>query len=86
MSQVALAWLLAHETVTSVIIGARKMDQLEDNLKSVDLSLKPEDLQALDEVSRMLLQYPDWMQTALAPDRLPGQERRLGTAQEAERK
>jgi aryl-alcohol dehydrogenase-like predicted oxidoreductase len=87
VSQVALAWLLAQETVTSVIIGARKSDQLEDNLQSVELSLTTEDLKALDEVSRMPLQYPEWMQTALAPDRLPGQERRLGTAAtEAERK
>lgn len=86
VSQVALAWLLAQDIVTSVIIGARKLEQLEDNLKSVDLSLTPEDLKALDEVSRMPLEYPEWMQSALAPDRLPGQERRLGTAPAAERK
>jgi aryl-alcohol dehydrogenase-like predicted oxidoreductase len=86
VSQVALAWLLAQDTVTSVIIGARKMEQLEDNLGSVDLSLTPEELNALDEVSRLPLQYPEWMQTALAPDRLPGQERRLDRAPETERK
>src|SRR6185295_20010779 len=42
--QVALAWILANDAVTSVIIGARKMAQLDDNLKSVDLTLSADDL------------------------------------------
>src|SRR5437762_2859531 len=48
--QVALAWLLAQDGVTSIIIGARCRSQLEDNLKSVDLALTADDLHALDEV------------------------------------
>ncbi|MGE3110175.1 MAG: aldo/keto reductase, partial [Phycisphaerales bacterium] len=84
-SQVALAWLLAQDTVTSVIIGARRPDQLEDNLRSVDLTLTPDDLKALDEVSRMPPQYPEWMNTALQPDRMPGQERRLEAGRGGER-
>ena len=42
--QVALAWILANDAVTSVIIGAKKMAQLDDNLKSVDLTLSADDL------------------------------------------
>jgi aryl-alcohol dehydrogenase-like predicted oxidoreductase len=76
MAQVGLAWLLAQEVVTSVIIGARKVEQLDDNLKAVELTLSAEELAALDEVSRLTPEYPEWM-NALPPDRLPGQERRL---------
>jgi aryl-alcohol dehydrogenase-like predicted oxidoreductase len=78
VSQVALAWLLAQDAVTSVIIGARKLDQLEDNLKSVDLTLSAEELKTLDEASRLEPEYPDWM-NVLPSDRRPGEERRLAT-------
>ena len=64
--------------MTSVIIGARKLTQLDDNLKSMDLTLSAEDLKALDEVSRLTPEYPAWMD-ALPSDRLPGQERRSTT-------
>lgn len=74
--QVALAWLLAQDAVTSVIIGARKLDQLEDNLKSVDLSLTADDLKVLDEISRLSPEYPVWM-NVLPSDRRPGEERRF---------
>jgi aryl-alcohol dehydrogenase-like predicted oxidoreductase len=74
--QVALAWILAQESVTSVIIGARKMSQLEDNLKSVDVILSAEDLKVLDESSRLTPEYPEWM-NRLPSDRKPGEERRL---------
>jgi aryl-alcohol dehydrogenase-like predicted oxidoreductase len=76
VSQIALAWLLAQNTVTSVIIGARKLEQLEDNLKSVDVTLSPDELRALDEVSRLELEYPAWMEV-LPSDRRPGEERRF---------
>jgi aryl-alcohol dehydrogenase-like predicted oxidoreductase len=76
VSQVALAWLLAQDVVTSVIIGARKPEQLEDNLRSVDLTLTADELKALDDVSRLRPEYPEWM-NALPSDRLPGQERRF---------
>jgi aryl-alcohol dehydrogenase-like predicted oxidoreductase len=72
--QVALAWLLANSAVTSVIIGAKKMSQLEDNLKAVDLVLSSDDKKALDDVSAMPVEYPAWMD-ALGSDRLPGQRR-----------
>jgi len=72
--QVALAWILANRTVTSVIIGARKMSQLDDNLKAVDVTLSAEDKKALDDVSALSVEYPAWMD-ALGSDRLPGERR-----------
>jgi aryl-alcohol dehydrogenase-like predicted oxidoreductase len=76
VAQVALAWVLAQKSVTSVIIGARKPEQLEDNLKSVDLTLSAAELQSLDEVSRLAPEYPAWMDM-LPSDRRPGEERRF---------
>lgn len=77
VSQIALAWLLAQPATTSVIIGARRLEQLEDNLKSVDVVLSADELARLDEVSRLSTEYPEWMSSALPSDRLPGQERRF---------
>ncbi|MFY2559496.1 aldo/keto reductase [Corallococcus terminator] len=47
-AQVALAWLLSRPVVTAPIIGATKMEHLEDALRAVDLELRPEELQALE--------------------------------------
>ena len=71
VAQIALAWLLHQPAVTSVIIGAKKMHQLEDNLKAVDIQLADDELNRLDEVSRLTPEYPHWMQ-ALPSDRMPG--------------
>jgi aryl-alcohol dehydrogenase-like predicted oxidoreductase len=76
VAQVALAWLLQKEAVTSVIIGARRMDQLEDNFGSVDLTLTDEDVAQLDDVSKISLGYPAWM-GSLGDDRRPGESRDL---------
>jgi aryl-alcohol dehydrogenase-like predicted oxidoreductase len=54
-AQVAIAWLLAENVVSSVILGARTVAQLEDNLAASDVKLTPDDVKALDEVS-----LPDW--------------------------
>ncbi|SEG76657.1 Predicted oxidoreductase [Actinacidiphila yanglinensis] len=51
MAQVALAWLLGRPAVTSVILGARTLEQLEDNLGSVDLKLTDEQVERLDTAS-----------------------------------
>jgi aryl-alcohol dehydrogenase-like predicted oxidoreductase len=59
--QVALAWLLSRSAVSSVIIGARNPQQLDDNLGSTRLTLDADDLKALDEVSALPLEYPGWM-------------------------
>ena len=74
--QVALAWLLAQPAVSSIIIGARKPEQLDDNLKSVELALSPDELKALSEASRLKVEYPVWMDN-LPSDRRPGEERRF---------
>src|SRR6185295_6005650 len=57
-SAVALAWLLAKPEVSSVIIGARTVDQLRDNLRALSVRLAAEDLKALDEVSQPAWGYP----------------------------
>ena len=75
VAQVALSWLLHQPSVTSVIIGAKTMAQLKDNLGAVDLKLESEDLQQLDEVSRLAPEYPGWMFNTQGSDRRPGQVR-----------
>jgi len=57
-AQVALAWVLAQPGITSAIIGARTLEQLEDNLGSVGWDLTSEELEALDRVSRLEEGYP----------------------------
>lgn len=61
VARIALAWVLAKPGVTSVIIGAKNTDQLLDNIKAADLSLTPEQLKKLDEVSATAKPYPQWM-------------------------
>jgi aryl-alcohol dehydrogenase-like predicted oxidoreductase len=61
VAQVALAWLLAKPWVSSVIIGARTMAQLHDNLAATRLQLAADDLRTLDEVSQLPAEYPGWM-------------------------
>ena len=59
--QVALAWLLAQPGVTSVIIGANKMPQLEDNLKAADLELTAAEIEVLSAATAPRPIYPQWM-------------------------
>ena len=61
VAQVALAWLLHQKVVSSVIVGAKKLDQLEDNLKAAEVELTGEELDALDKVSALPREYPGWM-------------------------
>ncbi len=60
-ARVSLAWLLTRPFVTSVIIGAKRLDQLKDNLAAVDLELNQEEIKQLDEVSALPPEYPGWM-------------------------
>lgn len=55
VAAVAIAWLLAKPETTSVILGARTVAQLEDNLKAASVRLGPDDVKQLDEASK-----PDW--------------------------
>jgi aryl-alcohol dehydrogenase-like predicted oxidoreductase len=61
VAQVALAWLLAQSGVTSIIIGANKMSQLEDNLKAADLGLSSAEIEVLSATTAPAAQYPAWM-------------------------
>lgn len=54
-AQVALAWLLAKKEVTSIILGARTVAQLDDNLRAAEIQLDPADVTELDRISS-----PDW--------------------------
>ncbi len=69
-AQVALAWVMSRPAVSSVIIGARTQEQLEDNLAAASLTLSAEELDRLENVSRPHLAYPYWHQLASASERL----------------
>jgi aryl-alcohol dehydrogenase-like predicted oxidoreductase len=71
VARVALAWQLTRPFVTSVIIGAKTIDQLKDNLASADLELSPAQLQTLDEASALPPEYPGWMLSWQNRDRRP---------------
>jgi aryl-alcohol dehydrogenase-like predicted oxidoreductase len=62
---VALAWLLQQRVVTSVILGVKRLDQLEEHLKALEVRLSEDDLETLNAASALSLEYPAWMvQTA----------------------
>ena len=61
VAQIALAWLLSKSFVSSVIIGAKSMDQLRDNIAATRVQLTEEEIKLLDEVSRLPPEYPGWM-------------------------
>ena len=61
VAQIALAWLLHQPAVTSVIIGAKRPDQLTDNLAATAVVLTADDLKALDAASALPREYPGWM-------------------------
>jgi aryl-alcohol dehydrogenase-like predicted oxidoreductase len=61
VATIALAWVLAKPFVTSVIIGAKRIEQLEQNLAAVDVQLTAEETKQLDEVSALPPEYPGWM-------------------------
>jgi aryl-alcohol dehydrogenase-like predicted oxidoreductase len=62
IAQAALNWLLQKPGVTSVLIGARREEQLVDNLKAATWKMTPEEVQRLDEVSAVPPIYPYWHQ------------------------
>lgn len=69
VAQIALAWLLHQPVVTSIIIGAKKTEQLEDNIKATEIILSADELQKLDEVSKLAAEYPGWMLERQGGDR-----------------
>ena len=69
IAQLALAWLLHQPVVTSVILGVKKMEQLEDNLKSIKITFTEDELKKLNEVSKPAPEYPHWMLERQGGDR-----------------
>ena len=61
IAQVALAWLLHQPQVTSVIVGAKRPDQLADNIAATQIALNAAELDEIDKVSRLPGEYPGWM-------------------------
>lgn len=76
-AQVTLAWLLGRPTVTSLIIGGRKLEHFEDNLKAAELKLSDDERTRIDKVSELPLLYPYWHQYQTAKDRLGEADRVL---------
>ena len=60
-ARVALSWVLGRPAVSSVIVAARKVEQLEDNIGAVDLRLSDEEVRLLDAASDPGVPYPKWM-------------------------
>ncbi|HTB06672.1 MAG TPA: aldo/keto reductase [Bacteroidia bacterium] len=61
VAQLAIGWLLHQRVVTTVIVGAKKVSQLEDNLKATTVTFTADELQKLDEISKLPPEYPGWM-------------------------
>ncbi len=71
VARVALAYVLAKPFVTSIIIGAKTVAQLQDNLAAADLELTAEELATLDEVSALAPEYPGWAINMPGTNRVP---------------
>lgn len=71
VAQIALSWLLHQKSVTSVIIGAKKPEQLKDNIAATSVTLTEEDLAKLNESSALKTEYPQWMFDRQGRDRVP---------------
>ncbi|QWU15564.1 Predicted oxidoreductase [Paenibacillus sophorae] len=74
VARIALAWLLNQPAVTSVIVGAKRPDQLQDNLGASGIILNEEELSRLDQVSRLQPEYPLWNPSVYIEDRYPIQK------------
>jgi aryl-alcohol dehydrogenase-like predicted oxidoreductase len=61
VAQIALAWLLQQKAVTSVIIGAKRVEQLDDNIAATTVKLTADEIKALDALSALPAEYPGWM-------------------------
>lgn len=72
VARIALSWLLHQSHVTSVIIGAKTTEQLEDNIAATEVTLTAEELERLDKVSALPPEYPGWMVARQLDGRIPG--------------
>ncbi|MBB4099337.1 aldo/keto reductase [Sphingomonas kyeonggiensis] len=62
VAQIALAWLLHQPHVTSVIVGAKRIAQLDDNVGATEVRLSADEIARLNDVSEITKEYPAWMQ------------------------
>jgi len=81
VARIALAWLLHKPVVTSVIVGAKRVDQLADNIAATAVELEAHEIEALDAVTAPAAEYPGWMlemTTEYRTGLLRAQRRRTG--------
>ena len=61
IAQIAIAWLLHQKVVSSVIVGAKKIEQLDDNIAATEIELTPQELETLAAAGALPAEYPGWM-------------------------
>ena len=66
-AQIALAWLLKQDVVSTVLIGAKRVEQLDQNVEATQIALDEDDMEKLDSVSQLPIEYPGW--SLADPDR-----------------
>lgn len=69
VAQIALAWLLHQPVVSSIIIGAKRAEQLDDNIKATTVTFDAAELAKLDAASKLAPEYPGWMLERQGADR-----------------
>ncbi|OBB14631.1 aldo/keto reductase [Mycolicibacterium setense] len=69
-AQISLAWVLTHDAITSILVGASSRNQLVDNLGAVDVALTDEEVQRLNDITEPSPIYPGWIQKAVANRRM----------------
>ena len=77
VAQVSLAWLLTRPAISSLVVGGRNTQQFEDSLKAPELVLDEQELQSLNDASRLPLIYPYWHQHNFASPRFNKADRAL---------
>jgi len=71
VAAVALNWVIRQSAITSTIIGAKNLQQLNDNISAVTLQLSDEEMKQLNEVSKLASEYPGWMVDRQLQGRFP---------------
>jgi aryl-alcohol dehydrogenase-like predicted oxidoreductase len=69
VAQLALAWILNKEWVSTILVGASKPQQLSDNLGALEIELAPEEIAELDALTKQRARYPSprWLPDNLDP-------------------
>lgn len=68
-SQIALTWVRQQPGITSTIIGAKNIEQLNDNIKSIEIELSTAHLERINAISTLTKEYPEWMIDRQSADR-----------------